>query len=59
MSSVICFASKCKWNDSERDECTKPTIRIKPSIDDADPAFCDDYSDPWYEEGADDDSKRD
>lgn len=20
MSSVICFASKCKWNDSERDE---------------------------------------
>lgn len=54
MSSVICFASKCKWNDSERDECTKPTIRIKPSIDDAEPAFCGDYSDLWYEEGADD-----
>lgn len=55
MSSVICLASKCKWNDSERDECTKSTIHIRPDMDDAEPAFCSDYSDPWYEEGADDD----
>lgn len=54
MSSVICFASKCMWNDSGRDECTKSTVHIKPDMDDAEPAFCSDYSDPWYEEGADD-----
>ena len=49
MATVICYASRCLWNDNKKDECTKPTICLKPNVDYAEPAYCDDYSDPWYE----------
>lgn len=53
MSDIICLAHKCQWNDNDINGCTLPTIRIEPSFDDAEPPTCSYYSDPWYEEGVD------
>ena len=53
MSDIICLARKCQWNDNDINGCTLPTIRMEPNPDDAEPPTCSYYSDPWYEEGVD------
>ena len=52
MSRIICTATECKWHDAEADACSKGTIFICPTIDSAEPAYCDSYEDSlsWIEE---------
>lgn len=50
INDIVCYASKCKYNDNTRNECMKEIICIKPNIDDAEPAYCDNYIDPFYED---------
>lgn len=52
MGSIICTAGECRWNDTESDTCTRGSVIICPSIDSAEPAYCDSYEDIWsWEEG--------